>query len=530
MKHLIKEILKEEFFYKGVNPTVDLIVTRGDEILLIKRSANSDAEPNKWALPGGFHDSNAKRGEEWINNKETSLQAAKREVKEETGLEVDEIDGLKFYFVGTFEGGDRDPRDNEDSWTKSTVYKVDIPTEFGDNIKGMDDASKARWVPINVVLNSDLAFDHKDIIKKGLNQNLNESEDDWGWAKEIPGTKEFNEEYKYFEIIACYGVDYETEECDDEYSHFIRIPKNKADEIWYGYDGYMGGPGDEGAAVISYAIDNNLIPPRELEEIIMFEGVLEISEDSMRHRWDKEIMPRLTESKNKQNWTTSEVSNKLDTTARSSYRYFIDKLLKNIYGDTPPNIFIDGERSKINYANTNRKLATYFLNDLMVDKNLPIDQVYRLLFYRLKNKANDYLSPTGSKFHSVQKILGITSKAGDAREKIAVEILKGRLTQPAEFKLGGLGDKSDMDGVDILMTSGNKNYTFQVKPYENVDFIDDNIIINGVKGAKLYNDNVGFMFFVKNKNNYLIIHNKGFKLIDGETMATLNNNVYVNKA
>jgi len=175
MKHLIKKILKEEFLYKGVNPTVDLIVTRGDEILLIKRGSGSDAEPNKWALPGGFHDSNAKKGEEWVNNKETTLQAAKREVKEETGLEVDKIDGLKFYFVGVFEGGDRDPRDNEDSWTKSTVYKVDIPKEFGDDIKGMDDASKARWVPINIVLNSDLAFDHKDIIKGGLNQNLNES-------------------------------------------------------------------------------------------------------------------------------------------------------------------------------------------------------------------------------------------------------------------------------------------------------------------------------------------------------------------
>ena len=39
----------------------------------------------------------------------------------------------------------------------------------------------------------------------------------------------------------------------------------------------MGGPGDEGEAVISYAIDNNLIPPRELEEIIMFQGVVEVS-------------------------------------------------------------------------------------------------------------------------------------------------------------------------------------------------------------------------------------------------------------
>ena len=107
---------------------------------------------------------------------------------------------------------------------------------------------------------------------------INESEDEFDWVREIPGTKEYGQEYRYFEIIACYGIDYETEECDDEYSHFIRIPKGEVEEIWRWSIGYMGGPGDEGDAVISYAIDNNLIPPRELEEIIMFQGVVEVSE------------------------------------------------------------------------------------------------------------------------------------------------------------------------------------------------------------------------------------------------------------
>ena len=108
---------------------------------------------------------------------------------------------------------------------------------------------------------------------------INESEDEFDWVREIPGTKEYGQEYRYFEIIACYGIDYETDECDDEYSHFIRIPKGEVEEIWGRYIGYMGGPGDEGEAVISYAIDNNLIPPRELEEIVAFEGVLEVAED-----------------------------------------------------------------------------------------------------------------------------------------------------------------------------------------------------------------------------------------------------------
>ena len=111
---------------------------------------------------------------------------------------------------------------------------------------------------------------------------LNESkEDDFDWARKIPGTKEYNQKYRYFEIIACYGIDYETEECDDPYSHYVRIPLYIVDEIWdipdVDFD-YLAGPGDEGLGVIEYSINNNLIPRFEVLEIIMFEGVRELEE------------------------------------------------------------------------------------------------------------------------------------------------------------------------------------------------------------------------------------------------------------
>lgn len=109
---------------------------------------------------------------------------------------------------------------------------------------------------------------------------LNES-NDFDWAKEIPGTKEYGEKYRYFEVVACYGYDYETEECDDEYSHFVKIPKDEVDEIWDGWVGYFGGPGDEALGVIDYAINNQLISPREVEEIVAFEGVREINEEDI---------------------------------------------------------------------------------------------------------------------------------------------------------------------------------------------------------------------------------------------------------
>ncbi len=168
---LEKENLTEGFYYKGVNPTVDLIVIRGDKVLLIQRDSKAEAEPGKWALPGGFHDTNAKEGEEWKDDKETSLEAAKREVKEETGLDVDSISGLNFEMVGVFEGGGRDPRDKEDAWTRSTVYMVHIPEDEGDDVKGMDDAQRAEWVPLSLVLSRKLAFDHHKIIEKALTMN-----------------------------------------------------------------------------------------------------------------------------------------------------------------------------------------------------------------------------------------------------------------------------------------------------------------------------------------------------------------------
>ena len=114
----------------------------------------------------------------------------------------------------------------------------------------------------------------------GYRESVNES-NDFDWAKEIPGTKEYGEKYRYFEVVACYGYDYETEECDDEYSHFVKIPKDEVDEIWDGWVGYFGGPGDEALGVIDYAINNQLISPREVEEIVAFEGVREINEEDI---------------------------------------------------------------------------------------------------------------------------------------------------------------------------------------------------------------------------------------------------------
>lgn len=63
-------------------------------ILLIQRAANSEAFPNCWALPGGF-----------LDKGESLEQCAARELKEETGLEAENL-----MPIGVYSNPIRDPR------------------------------------------------------------------------------------------------------------------------------------------------------------------------------------------------------------------------------------------------------------------------------------------------------------------------------------------------------------------------------------------------------------------------------------
>jgi len=107
-------------------------------------------------------------GEEWREDKETAKQAAIREVKEETGLDISQMsDSLKK--IGVYEGNRRDTRDNEESWSRSTAFYLKLPYDYDvKNIQGLDDAQDAKFFSLNDIINMDLAFDHKDMIKIGL--------------------------------------------------------------------------------------------------------------------------------------------------------------------------------------------------------------------------------------------------------------------------------------------------------------------------------------------------------------------------
>lgn len=131
-----------------IRNTADAVIYRRTdneyEILLIQRK--NPPFQGKFALPGGF-----------VEYGESVEEACIREVKEETNLDV-KIERL----IGVYSKPDRDPRGHT-----ITAAFLCIPIR-NSNPSGGDDAKNARFFKISEILNMELAFDHKDIIRDAL--------------------------------------------------------------------------------------------------------------------------------------------------------------------------------------------------------------------------------------------------------------------------------------------------------------------------------------------------------------------------
>lgn len=124
--------------------TVDAIIFKKgtDELLLIQRG--KDPYAGKWALPGGF-----------LELDELLVDGCRRELKEETGLEVTELAQFK-----TYDAVQRDPRGR----TISVVFYGVAGDEAA--VEGADDAARAEWFHVGQL--PELAFDHGLIISEFL--------------------------------------------------------------------------------------------------------------------------------------------------------------------------------------------------------------------------------------------------------------------------------------------------------------------------------------------------------------------------
>ena len=125
------------YTYKYPRPAVTadcIVITRESEpkVLLIRRGG----EPFKggWAFPGGF-----------MNMDETTEQCAIRELKEETGLQISNIQQ-----IGAYSKVDRDPRGR----TVTVAYIAIVDETIA--VTGQDDAAKAEWWPTSYRMQSEL--------------------------------------------------------------------------------------------------------------------------------------------------------------------------------------------------------------------------------------------------------------------------------------------------------------------------------------------------------------------------------------
>jgi 8-oxo-dGTP diphosphatase len=127
--------------YRNPFPTVDLIIRYEDEgnrkgVLLIERRLY----PFGWALPGGF-----------VDYGEALEEAAFREAKEETGLEVEELKQFHAY-----SDPQRDPRQHNISVVFLARARGN-PTP-GDDAKGCGVFPPGTWP-------KPLVFDHEKILQ-----------------------------------------------------------------------------------------------------------------------------------------------------------------------------------------------------------------------------------------------------------------------------------------------------------------------------------------------------------------------------
>ena len=132
---------------KGANQAVDIMLTRPGlggvtEALFILRKRDQ-----LWALPGGF-----------LDKDEIAIEAAARELKEETGLDLPVVRKV-------FSGKVEDPRNEEDRWIETTLFHFHGTHEDFEEAKAGDDAEGSKWMPIIPEVISKLYADHPLLVK-----------------------------------------------------------------------------------------------------------------------------------------------------------------------------------------------------------------------------------------------------------------------------------------------------------------------------------------------------------------------------
>ncbi|RKY23611.1 MAG: NUDIX hydrolase [Planctomycetota bacterium] len=142
-------------YYLNPVPASAVVVAKGEEVLLVKRAV--EPRSGYWSLPSGF-----------VEYNESPLEAAVREAKEETGIDVELTGLLNVVFVNEF----------PEKHCVLIIYsgrpvRGDVTN---DDLRADDDVDDARFFPFNA-LPDELAFrSHGEAIKQFLRKQRGERE------------------------------------------------------------------------------------------------------------------------------------------------------------------------------------------------------------------------------------------------------------------------------------------------------------------------------------------------------------------
>ncbi|AMX02565.1 bifunctional nicotinamide-nucleotide adenylyltransferase/Nudix hydroxylase [Microbulbifer thermotolerans] len=136
--------------YPPTHVTVDAVVVQSGHVLLVKRRAYPGR--GLWALPGGF-----------VDPHEKLVDACLRELREETRLKVP---------APVLKGSIRrqkvfdDPHRSARGRTITHAFYIELePNSQLPKVKGGDDASHAKWVPLGALNPREMFEDHYAIIQ-----------------------------------------------------------------------------------------------------------------------------------------------------------------------------------------------------------------------------------------------------------------------------------------------------------------------------------------------------------------------------